>query len=282
MADDVLLYRDANDLRLGGFADRRTFRFVRDYPHGAERVWGALTGAEQLSQWLWPCSSFEPRLGGVGVFNPGKPLTLRVTEFDPPRRLALSDRIYFMLEPLGDGCRLTLDLKRPDDGWSPMALAGFHGWVGRLSRLLARRPQDEIETWALGIWNAVAAHCEWEVRRWVSDGERVIWRLHFPEHAAELTPEAAEQLGELARLLVARNLGVTLDGFGDDACGEDAALRLCGERVRAVSRGLEALGVPAERVNVGFVLGNYHYLAERDCEAGRAYNRRIELRPQYA
>jgi hypothetical protein len=35
------------------------------------------------------------------------------------------------------------------------------------------------------------------------------------------------------------------------------------------------------RINVGFVLGNYHYLVERDAEAGRAYNRRIELRPVY-
>jgi len=29
------------------------------------------------------------------------------------------------------------------------------------------------------------------------------------------------------------------------------------------------------------VLGNYHYLVERDAEAGRAFNRRIELRPVY-
>jgi hypothetical protein len=29
------------------------------------------------------------------------------------------------------------------------------------------------------------------------------------------------------------------------------------------------------------VLGNYHYLVERTREAGRAFNRRIELRPVY-
>jgi hypothetical protein len=39
--------------------------------------------------------------------------------------------------------------------------------------------------------------------------------------------------------------------------------------------------VPEAAINVGFVLGNYHYLVERDSEAGRAFNRRIELRPVY-
>jgi hypothetical protein len=39
--------------------------------------------------------------------------------------------------------------------------------------------------------------------------------------------------------------------------------------------------VSEDRINIGFVLGNYHYLMPRDAEAGRAFNRRVELRPTY-
>jgi hypothetical protein len=274
-------YRDANDLALGGFVNRDVFRFVRVYPHAPSRVWAALTDAEQLGVWLWPCASFEARHGGVGVFNPGRPMTLVVTEFDPPRRLTLADRIRFSLEAVDGGCRLTLDLMRPDDGWSPMALAGFHGWLGRLARLLAERPQAETEAWALGIWNTVIAHCEWEVSRWVANGDTVVWRVHFRENEAALTAEAERQLDELAALLLRRGLAVTLDGFGDDPCEPDESVKLCGARIDTASARLRARGVAPGKIKVGFVLGNYHYMVERDDAAGRAYNRRIELRPAY-
>lgn len=244
-------------------------------------VWAALTDAAQLSVWLWPCRSFEPRLCGVGVFDPGRELVLTVTEFEPEHLLVLGDRIRFVLEAVGDGCQLTVDLTRPDDGWSPMALAGFHGWLGRLSRLLAGRPQDETEAWALGIWNAAIGHCEWEVSRHVSGGAPPIWRVHFDEADAGLTPETAGRLDELAALLVREGLAVTIDGFGDDPVDQAESLRLCVARVGATKARLEAAGVPTSRIQVGFVLGNYHYMVERESAAGRAYNRRLELRPVY-
>jgi hypothetical protein len=273
--------RYPGDLTLGGFIDRHTMRFVRDYPHPPALVWAALTDAAQLAVWLWPCKSFEARLGGVGVFDPGREFRIVVTEFEPLRLLNLGGLYRFELAPDAGGCRLTVDLKRPPDGWSPMGLAGLHGWLGRLSRLLAGAPQDETEAWASGVWNAVFHHCEWEVRRFVAGGAKVIWRVHFAEADAGLTPEASAQLGELARLLLDQDLAVTIDGFGDDPCGEAESLRLCAARVRAASARLQAAGVGKDRINVGFVLGNYHYLVEREGEAGRAFNRRIELRPVY-
>jgi hypothetical protein len=204
-----------------------------------------------------------------------------VTEFEQERVLSLSQRIRFLLEPSDGGCRLTLDLKRPDDGWSPMALAGFHGWLGRLSRLLARRPQDETEAWALGIWNAVIGHCECELARYVTEGAPPIWRVHFDEADARLTPETADRLDALAAMLLQQDLSVTIDGFGDDPVEAAESVRLCAARVEAAKARLQAAGVPASRINVGFVLGNYHYMVERDSAAGRAYNRRLELRPIY-
>jgi uncharacterized protein YndB with AHSA1/START domain len=273
--------RYPGDLALGGFIDRQTMRFVRDYPHPPALVWAALTDPAQLGVWLWPCKSFEARLGGVGVFDPGREFQIRVTEFEPQRLLNLGGLYRFELTAEGSGCRLTVDLKRAPDGWSPMGLAGFHGWLGRLSRLLAGAPQDETEIWASGIWNAVFHHCEWEVRRCVAGGAQVIWRVHFAESDSDLTCEAQAQLDQLARVLLERNLAVTIDGFGDDPCSEAESLGLCAARVRAAKARLRAAGVAEARINTGFVLGNYHYLVERDCEAGRAFNRRIELRPAY-
>src|ERR1700722_2386149 len=75
-------YRDSNDLRLGVCIDASTFRFVRDYPHPPAMVWAALTEPTQLGVWLWPCRSFEPRLGGGGGFDPGKGVVRTVTGFE--------------------------------------------------------------------------------------------------------------------------------------------------------------------------------------------------------
>jgi hypothetical protein len=277
----TLPVRYPGDLTLGGFVDRDIMRFVRNYPHPPALVWAALTEPEQLGVWLWPCKSFEARLGGVGVFNPGREFHIRVTEFEPQRVLNLGGLFRFELTAQSAGCRLTVDLKRPPEGWSPMGLAGFHGWLGRLSRHLAGAPQDETEAWANGIWNAVFHHCEWELRRFVTDGAKVIWRIHFPPSDAGLTAESTAQLDDLARLLIAKDLAVSIDGFGDDPCSEAEGVRLCNARIRAAAAYLQAAGVPERRINIAFVLGNYHYLVERDCEAGRAFNRRIELRPVY-
>ena len=280
---DRLETRDPNDLTLGGFVDRDTMRFVREYPHSPALVWAALTTPEQLTTWLWPCKSFEAKVGGQSVFElDAGEFSLRITEFEPSRTLSLSGLIHFSLATHGRGCRLTVTLKRPPDGWSPMGLAGFHGWLGRLGRLLAGTPADETERWAGDIWESHFAHYEREVRHYVADGAKVIWRIHFEENAPELTTEAASQLDDLARLLGERpDLAVTIDGFGDDPCDAAQSLRLCQARVEAASKHLHTAGVAKDRINIGFVLGNYHYLVARDSAAARAFNRRSELRPVY-
>jgi len=173
-------------------------------------------------------------------------------------------------------------LKRPPLGWSVMAIAGFHGWLGRLTRLFAGTPQEETEAWAATIWASVFPAYELAVRRAVAEGRKAIWRLHFAERSAALGQEAEGQLDDLARLLDERgDLAVTIDGFGDDPCDFEASLALCQARVDAAKARLVAGGVAEARIHTGYVLGNYHYLAERDSEAGRASNRRVELRPSY-
>ena len=272
-----------NDARLGEFVDRETLRFVRDIPHPPAFVWSVLVDADQYQAWLWPCSRFEARLGGRFEFDVGgKPLAGAITAFAPPRRLNLADRFIFELFARGAGTRLVVTLKRPTLGWSVMAIAGFHGWLGRLTRLLDRTPQAQTEAWAARIWASVFPAYELAVRRSVAGGAKPIWRLHFAPGEAALTAEAQSQLIDLARLLAERgDLALTIDGFGDDPCDVQASLALCQARVDTARAGLIALGVASVRLHTGYVLGNYHYLAERESEAGRAFNRRIELRPSY-
>jgi outer membrane protein OmpA-like peptidoglycan-associated protein len=163
-----------------------------------------------------------------------------------------------------------------------MALAGFHGWLGRFERHLNATPSEQTEDWAKDIWDSLFFAYEREVRRNVTGGAKVIHRIHFDENTSALTAEAKAQLDELAALLTAKpDLRLCIDGFGDDPCSLEASMELSGKRVAASSDHLREAGIAADRITVGFVLGNYHYLLPRDAAAGRAFNRRIELRPIY-
>lgn len=92
-----------------------------------ERVWEALTRGEDLAAWFGAEVSFEPRPGGRAVFRfaDGRERGATVEEAQPPRRLsfrwlpferdrdglayaARSTRVEFLLDPVGDGTRLTV------------------------------------------------------------------------------------------------------------------------------------------------------------------------------
>jgi hypothetical protein len=145
-----------NDLVLGEFTDRKTLRFVRDFAHAPTTVWGTLIDQEQYRVWLWPCTAFDPRLDGEFCFDiSGQIWRGRITEFEPARRLNLGGFMRFDLFEHEGGCRLVLILTRPPTGWSPMALAGYHAWLGRLTRLVEGVSEDEAERWASDQWEAV-------------------------------------------------------------------------------------------------------------------------------
>jgi uncharacterized protein YndB with AHSA1/START domain len=100
---------------------KRDLRFEATYPHPPERVWRALTERQALAAWLME-NDFEPRLGQKFSFRmrpvPGFDgvVHCRVTECDPPRRLAytwkadkLDTTVRFLLEPVAGGTRLVLE-----------------------------------------------------------------------------------------------------------------------------------------------------------------------------
>jgi outer membrane protein OmpA-like peptidoglycan-associated protein len=269
-----------NDARLGEFLAGDTVRFVRDFRHPPREVWAVLTDKAEIPNWLWPCSLFEARLGGRYSFGDmGLEWGGEILEFDPPRRLNLGGLWLFELCETVDGCQLVLLVKRPPGGWSPMTLAGFHGWMGRLTRRFDGTAQAETEAWAADIWDSVFPAYERAIRRGAAAGQRFLYRLHFSEGDAALTDETRAHLTVLAALMAERaDLDVVADGFGEDAGSEAETLALCAERIAAAFATLEAMGVAKTRLHRGFVLGNYHPLVPNDSEAGRTFNRRIELR----
>ncbi|HLI80236.1 MAG TPA: OmpA family protein [Candidatus Binataceae bacterium] len=275
-----------NDLALGEFVDRDTFRIVRDYPHPVERVWAALTNSDHLTVWLWRCTQLEPSLGGEFVFDFGwgKLWRGRIAKFEPPRLVDFAGFLRFELSERPDGSRLVMTQKRGPAGWSPMALAGFHGWLGRLARLLAGVPNDVADRWANTQfpWEALFLAYEHLMRDALAGGATPIYRLHFQPNSLTLSDEARTHLDDVARLLVQEPaLGIAIDGFGDDPCTQAESEALSRDRVDSARRYLEGAGIASDRIMVGFTLGNYHFIVPRDTEAGRAFNRRVELRPTF-
>ena len=111
--------------------------FEREFDHTVGEVWRALTDPALLPQWLAP-GEIELRLGGavkLDFKDSGIAIDSTVTAFaegrlleyswggpgDPPRP------VRWVLEPDGDGCRLTLritvpaeeDVGRSAAGWPP-------------------------------------------------------------------------------------------------------------------------------------------------------------------
>jgi len=275
-----------NDLGLGEFIDRNTFRIVRDYSHPIERVWAALTDSEQLSVWLWRCPRLVAHPGGEFVFDfgLGKLWTGQIAAFEAPRLIDFGGFLRFELAELPNGSRLTMIQKRNPGGWSPMGLAGFHGWLGRLVRLLDGVPNDVADRWANKQypWEALFLAYERLIRDSLAGGATPIYRVHFDENAYTLNWEAKKHLDELVQLLKEQPaLSVTIDGFGDDPCAPEQSVTLAAKRIEESRGYLEAAGVSSDRIAIGFTLGNYHFIVPRETAAGRAFNRRIELRPTY-
>jgi outer membrane protein OmpA-like peptidoglycan-associated protein len=275
-----------NDLGLGEFVNRDTFRIVRDYPHPIERLWDAVTDREQLSVWLWQCPQLVAAQGSEFVFDFGfgKLWHGQIAAFQRPYLIDFGGFLRFELSRVPNGSRLAITQKRNPAGWSPMALAGFHGWLGRLARLLARVPNDVADRWANEQypWEALFLAYERLIRDSLAGGAIPIYRLHFAENTSTLSPEAEAHLDELVRVLKSQPaLGVTIDGFGDDPCTQEESVALAAKRIETARHYLEAAGISLDRVVVGFTLGNYHFVVPRETATGRAFNRRIELRPIY-
>jgi uncharacterized protein YndB with AHSA1/START domain len=163
---------EPNPSEYASFDSRYTMRYVRLLPQAIERVWQAVTDAEQLNLWLMPVTEVDPRLGGRCRFSWGGPredgTDGEVLVFEPPRRVRYetdAGAIEFLLEPHPEGTRFTFlqlfdadyradpmaDLPGgglaagPETPWRPGFLAGFHlAFEGLRTFLAMDLPADRI------------------------------------------------------------------------------------------------------------------------------------------
>ncbi len=132
-----------------------SLRFARRLAHPPQRVWSALTEAEQIGRWFMP-GMLEPHVGGRVKFESeeeGGTLG-EVTVWDPPRQLEYSwlrgggdgprSVVRWRLDPDGEGTVLTLEHRGVDRAVASGYGAGWHDFLDRLSRHLAG---DDAVNW---------------------------------------------------------------------------------------------------------------------------------------
>jgi uncharacterized protein YndB with AHSA1/START domain len=132
-------------------------RFERHLSHPRERVWRAVTEADELAKWFpaRPEISGERRVGAqltiVYPENVEPPDSGEIVELDEPRLFAFTWRsseqepqlLRFELEPDGEGTRLvfTHELPRPD---SAKVAAGWQLCLDDLEAALDGEPRTEF------------------------------------------------------------------------------------------------------------------------------------------
>ena len=111
-----------------------------------------------------------------------------------------------------------------------------------------------------------------------STGHAAVYGIYFDTGKADLKPESAQAIGEIAKLLAADPaLKVYVVGHTDNVGTLESNMRLSQERADAVVQALvRTHGVAATRLK-SFGAGPYSPVASNDAEAGRAKNRRVEL-----
>ena len=154
----------------GVLTEPATLTIRRLLPGPVERVWAYLTRSDLRRQWL-AAGEMEMTVGAPvelvwrndelsdppGQRPPGFPeehrLQSRITELDPPRRLAITwgntGGVSFELEPEGDGVLLTVIHRRlPDRPTLLNVSAGWHMHLDILAaRVEGRAPEPFWEGW---------------------------------------------------------------------------------------------------------------------------------------
>ncbi|HLL65411.1 MAG TPA: SRPBCC family protein [Micromonosporaceae bacterium] len=132
--------------------DRWTLVFTRDLAHPPERVWAALTEAEQLREWA-PFTA-NRNLGTAGdatlLMIDGDTtvdLPASIHRAEPPTLLEHTwgtDLLRWELTATDAGTRLTLHHTVSDPDWLPKVAAGWHLCLVVAEQLLDGRPVGAI------------------------------------------------------------------------------------------------------------------------------------------
>jgi len=155
----------------GVLTEPATLKIQRLLPGPMERVWAYLTESDLRRQWL-AAGEMEMKVGAAFTltwrndelstaptkrpesFPKEHTLESRITELDPPRKLAIawgsSGGVSFELEPQGDEVLLTLIHRRlPDRATLLMVSAGWHMHLDVLAaRAMGKEPPPFWEGWS--------------------------------------------------------------------------------------------------------------------------------------
>ena len=109
-------------------------------------------------------------------------------------------------------------------------------------------------------------------------GRVALYGLYFDTDKADLKPESAPSLAEIAKLLKAEpNLKVFIVGHTDNQGGVDSNVTLSQRRAEAVVATLvKDYRIDAKRLAAKGV-ANFAPVTSNDAETGRAKNRRVEM-----
>jgi uncharacterized protein YndB with AHSA1/START domain len=131
-------------------------RFERRLAHPPEKVWRAITEPEHLSRWYpFRVTAMDLRVGGTIHFDDGTmTMDAVITQLDPPRRFAFSERapaqlaresedlVSFELRADGDGCLLIFTHVFHD---RPAAASYASGWDFCLDALASTLDGKPVE-----------------------------------------------------------------------------------------------------------------------------------------
>ena len=118
----------------------------RIFPHPVDRVWEAISTAENIAAWLFTCD-FKPEVGHKFTFKTTPPegstwrgwTDIEVLEFAPPTRMVWAwesadidepTRVIFQLDPVDGGTRLSLSHVGDSTADDIASLSG--GWPVKL------------------------------------------------------------------------------------------------------------------------------------------------------
>jgi uncharacterized protein YndB with AHSA1/START domain len=135
---------------LGSFVrheGRPAVRFEREYPYPVERVWRAITDADEVSGWFPSSFEFEPWVGGRIRFSgdPNMPdAEGTILAYTPPHAFACTwgtDELHFTLRSRSAGaCVLVLVNVLASENTAARNATGWTVCLGELTKVLAGQP----------------------------------------------------------------------------------------------------------------------------------------------
>ena len=129
-----------------------TLVFTRELRHAPQRVWAALTKADQVGRWSpFTAEQDLDQLGPSTIQmidgDDAMPMTVEVVRCEPPTDLEYrwgDDLLRWHLDPIAGGTRLTLHHVTRGPEWVPMVAAGWHLCLDVAEHLLDGDPIPPI------------------------------------------------------------------------------------------------------------------------------------------